>query len=272
MLFSKNKKLQGDRDAGLVFRWRGGYRSNRGGATIAFFLTSMIFVGGFVMLSVYTKPNTIPNRYRARMIQLGEVDDDLIWRIEKNSPSLPGLLGDEDERSEIRVDNLFKEEINETQISRYLYEDVEMKEIEIDSGEVYLLRTQSMPSLGRLVDHDYIQEGSDEQVKWRVVVTADSVLKARLPDDLEYYDRVPEEWHGLSVRLIVAVDDEGKVFSVNSVDWSEGGEAKILENWVYTIPFKTVKDKSKRPEGMVTGVLDFQLMAVLELGVKEGRP
>ena len=121
MLFTKKKKLQRDRDAGLVFRWRGGYRSNIGGSTIAFLLTSMLFAGAFLLLNIYLKSSAVPSKYRASMVQLGQVDSQLEWWMERNSPGLPMWESNGDEKSVTRVKILLENELNLSDDPIYKY-------------------------------------------------------------------------------------------------------------------------------------------------------
>ncbi|MGJ8655616.1 MAG: hypothetical protein ACSHX6_04125 [Akkermansiaceae bacterium] len=269
MLFSKEKRLQRDRNAGLVFRWRGGYGLNRGGSTIAFVMTSMIFAAGFVMLNVYAKPNTVPSRYRATMIQLGEMDDDLTWWVEKNSPNLPLWSGNDDEPSDARVSELLREEIYDAHGGTYRYEDVEMQQIEVANEEVYSLRTRSLPSLRRFS----VDQGDGVEVMgWKLLVTGEAGLEERLPADLDYGDEIPANWRGNSARFIVAVDAGGKVLSVNPSEWTEDEVVRGFEDWIQAISFKPVKGEGEEAVQIVTGVITLSLDAVVKTAEQEVQP
>ncbi len=267
MLFSKKKKLQRDRIAGLVFRWRGGYALNRGGSTIAFLITSMLFAGGFIMLNVYAKPNTVPSRYRASMIQLGKMDDDLTWWVEKNSPNLPVWSLNGDEQSEERVNVQLMENLREVDSGAYLYEDVEMQQIEIDDEKFYALNNRWLPSLKRLKAKENGPLVNATEVGWKLKVNASKTLKSRLPGELDYGNWIPEKWRGRSVRLIIAVDARGKVLSVNPAEWTEDRTVKDFENWVYTLQFKPA-DKEQRQT--ITGVINLSYSPIIK--IKEKQP
>jgi hypothetical protein len=265
-MFSTKKKLQRDRDAGLVFRWRGGYRSNRGGSTIAFLMTSLVFAAGVIMLNV-AKPSTVPNRYRAEMIQLGEMDDDLTWWVEKNSPDLPVWRENGDTASESRVSALLKTELDSDQGEVYRYEDVEIKPVEIDNEEIYSLKTESLPPLRRFQNAKDENSDSVALVEWKISVSADDDLKKRLPSGLEYGGFIPERWRGSSVRFAVAVDAGGKVLDVNPTVWNEDDVVKGLENWVQTFRFKPIQGAGA--DEIVTGVISLGLFPMVDQGVKE---
>ncbi|MFT5905693.1 MAG: hypothetical protein ACI9E1_001293 [Cryomorphaceae bacterium] len=266
MLFSKNKKLQRDRNAGLVFRWRGGFAYNRGGSTIAFLVTSLMFAGGFIMLNVYAKPSTVPSRYRASMIQLGMMDDDLTWWLEKNSPNLPIWSENRDEQSALRVNAQLMEELREANSGAYLYEDVEMQQIEIDDEEIYALNNRWLPSLKRLKANEDGPIVAVADAVWKLKVNASKMLKPRLPDELEYVNWIPEKWRGRSVRLIIAVDARGKVLSVNPAEWTEDRTVKEFENWVHTLLFKPA-DKEQRQT--VTGVISLSYSPIINIKEKQ---
>lgn len=259
MLFSNNKKLQRDRNAGLVFRWRGSYSVNRGGSTMAFIVTSMVFAAGFIMLNVYAKPNTVPSRYRASMIQLGNMDDDLTWWIERNSPNLPDIEEYGDDESDRRVNAFLMEDLKEANSGAYQYADVEMQEIEIAHEEVYSLNSRGLPPLSRLMTHDDNKEVVVPEVSWELKISVNDALAKRLPDGLVYGDWISEKWRGRSVRLIIVVDASGKVLTVNPTEWNESKTVREFENWVYTIKFKPAEDEQQET---VTGVMNLSYSPV----------
>jgi hypothetical protein len=270
MLFSKKKKIQRDRNAGLVFRWRGGYATNRGGSTIAFLITSIVFAGGFIMFNVYAKPNTVPSRYRASMIQLGKMDDDLTWWVERNSPNLPVWSLNGDEESEARVDSGLMENIREANSGAYLYQDVELEQIEIDDERIYALNNKWLPSLKRFEAAEVDPVVAAPEVTWQLKVNVSETLAARLPDardTLEYRNWIPERWRGRSVRLIVVVDAEGKVLSVNPSEWNESKTVKEFGNWLYTFQFKPA-GRGQQPT--VTGVVNLSYSPMIKN--KEAQP
>lgn len=269
MFFSKNKKLQRDRNAGLVFRWRGGYAANRGGSTIAFLVASMVFATGFIMLNVYAKPSTVPSRYRASMIQLGKIDDDLTWWVEKNSPNLPVWSEHGDEQSEMRVSAKLTETLRDANSGAYLYEDVEMQQIEIDNESIYALNNRWLPSVARFEVANSSPVVSAVEVGWKLKVNVSETLTARLPDALEYGNWIPEKWRGRSVRLIVAVDARGKVLSVNPAEWTESKTVREFENWVHTFQFKPA---DKEQIQTVTGVITLSYSPIINSEIKEVQP
>lgn len=271
MLFSNSKKLQRDRNVGLVFRWRGGYSLNRGGSTIAFLLTSIVFAGAFVLLNVYAKPNTVPSRYRASLIQLGKMDDDLTWWVERNSPHLPAWEENSDEVSDQRVNALLMEDLKEANSGAYQYADVEIQQVEIGQDEIYSLTSEGLPPIDRFEIPDQTKEAVVSEVSWKLNISVNEPLTARLPDDLEYQDWISEKWRGRSARLIIAVDARGKVLSVNSAEWSESKTVRELENWAYTIKFKPAHGELR---DTVTGVLYLSYLPeeVDKEKVKEDKP
>lgn len=252
MLFSKKKKLQRDRQAGLVFRWRGEYAVNRGGSTIAFIITSLVFAAGFVLLNVYAQRNTVPSRYRASMKQLGPMDDDLAWWVEKNSPFLPTWSENRSQQSDIRVDALLSDEIRTMHRDVYRFEDVEIQQIEIGNEEIYTPKDSSLPSLdrfgsggeARLVDAANAEEEID--VAWELKLEVDGSFEARVPDASEmqkYGSWIPLKWRGRSVRFIIAVDAMGEVLHVNTAEWREEETVRDYEKWLHTVRFRPAREK-----------------------------
>ncbi len=269
MIFSRKKKIQRDRDAGLVFRWRGGHASNIGGGTLALFLTSVAFAGGFLLLNVYAKPNTVPSRYRASIIQLGEVDDRLAWWIEKNSPPILQWSERSDEESISRVNELLVGEINSRQHQGAGYQDIEIQQVEVDEDVMYSIHSDTLPSIERLQSE---RESSDEgdvgklgAVKWGVDISASGALEGRLPEGLSYDGELPQAWRGGSVKFSIAVDAKGNVLVVNPVDWSESEVVRGFENWIYAITFQPLRKPANDASDTVIGVIQLRSFSEVKL-------
>jgi len=87
MIFSRKKKIQRDRNAGLVFRWRGGNASNSGGLTFAVILAAAIFGLGILTFKVILGSESPPSRYRAEVVYVLDVDPSLRWWLDRHSPN-----------------------------------------------------------------------------------------------------------------------------------------------------------------------------------------
>ena len=279
MLLSKKKKTQRDRAAGLVFRWRGDHPTNRGGGTLALCLTSAVFAGGFLLLNVSAKPNTVPSRFRASIIQLDVIDDRLAWWIERNSPLVPMRSLDSDEESVLRIDELLLSEINANQHRSLGYQELKVEASKRVGVEMFSLNSDTLPSIKRLVSEDIetVDSVAPDIVKWNLEISASDGLKDRLPKELSYNGWMDEPWLNGSVRFSVAVDHKGKVLIVNSVDWLEDDTAKRLENWLYAVAFDPLK-KASSPNTMI-GVVEFRSVSKVvpsktngELEVREEQP
>jgi hypothetical protein len=188
------------------------------------------------------------------MIQLEEMDDELTWWVEKNSPNLPVWSGNSDTQSDLRVNAQLMEDLRETNSGAYQYEDVEMQKIEFDNKEIYTLNNRGLPPVNRLEIGDNNPEVTAPEATWKLKVTVNDALAARLPDGLEYEKQISKRWRGRSVRLIIAVDARGKVLNVNPAEWTESKTVRQFENWVYTIPFKPAEAEQQQ---MVTGVINL---------------
>ena len=267
MLFTKKKKLQRDRDAGLVFRWRGGYRSNIGGSTIAFLLTSMLFAGAFLLLNIYLKSSAVPSKYRASMVQLGQVDSQLEWWMERNSPGLPMWESNGDEKSVTRVKILLENELNLSDDPIYKYEDVDLRQLQINEQRYYTVDAPSLPSLEGFQSGKIVED--IQPLDWQLTVTSTGELNDRLPAGLEYGGWIPESWRGLSVKFIIAVDAKGSVMTATPVEWETDDVVKNIENWIYTITFKP---KARNADDITTGILDLRYFSVEAKSGKEVQP
>lgn len=259
MIFSRKKKIQRDRDAGLVFRWRGGHATNIGGGTLALFLTAATFAGGFLLLNIYAKPNAVPSRYRASMIQLGEVDDRFTWWVERNSPPILQWSDESDEESISRVSELLISEINSRQHQSVGYQDIEIQEVETAEDLMYSIHSDTLPSIERLKK----ELGTTEDpgvanlgiVKWGVDISAGGGLKGRLPGGLVYDDDLPLAWRGGVVKFSIAIDGKGKILAVNPVDRSDSDVVRGFENWLHSVTFKPLKKPANDASDTMIGVV-----------------
>ena len=86
MLFSRHKKTQRDRDAGLVFCWRAGYGGNRGGMLIALLMAVGFFAFAFWGVSISLEKSLPESRKYAKIMLLDSATLDMALWIDQNSP------------------------------------------------------------------------------------------------------------------------------------------------------------------------------------------
>ena len=257
MFFSKKKKTLRDREAGLMFCWRGGNAMNRGGGTLALCLTSAIFAGGFLLLNVSAKPNIVPSRYRASVIQLSKVDDRLAWWIERHSPPIPQWSVSADEKSVKRVDRLLLDKINTTMHRGVGYQDIDIQKVTRIDGEIFSLNSDTLPPIDRHIIAEETNDNPFLTVQWGLDISVKNDLKERWPDDLVYDQWIPDSWRGSSVKFSVLVDSSGKVLVAESVDRSEDPIVKEFQNWLYAVSFKPAKKKKESAEALI-GIVEFR--------------
>jgi len=248
ILFSSKKKIQRDRNAGLVFRWRGGYHGNTGGLTLAFILATSLFALGMLGIKVYVSSESPPSRYRSEIIQVSKIDPGLRWLLERNSPHLsswgnnPNELGTNDVRNRM-YDTIFA--ARETKVS---WNTVEFEESDLKIPRIYEEGKVIFPSLTRHVtgrENFSIEAEEAEKIKWSFVLSSiDKKMLRRFPEQLEYPAETSEllEYLGKTVRFTVNIDEQGNVISCLPLDWNRDVEVKLVENWLNTVQFKKAEN------------------------------
>jgi len=223
---------------------------------IAFVLTSLVFVGAFLVINIDAKQSAIPSRYRASVIQLGDMDDELRWWIERNSPDLPEWMYSTGESSDQAVNILLEESLRNGERSVNLYQDIKFKKIDFEDKDVYTLNNQQwLPPVPSFSTGEVeALSARPQSIEFSVVASADKALQHRLAYPVRYGGLLSEKWNGRSVRLIVAVDAEGNVLSVNPAEWEQDEMVKELVNWAYTLPFLPNKKDNK----ILVGVLNLE--------------
>ncbi len=237
MLFSSRKKLVKDREAGLVFRWRGGTGTNRGGFTIAFLLTLIFFVTGFSLVRVKVKPEISPNRYRASIIQLGMMSDDLAWWIEKNSPYLDSWYEDMEALGGNSVNRKLMATIELENATPPAWRDVEIKSIELTVPSIFTKAEVEFPPLESLPQSS---EQSVIQPQWQMVLHSEHADQVkRLPERRDYplISNLPREWYGRSLSLLVQLNQAGEVLHTIPLKWSDDKTEQLIETWIQTLQF-----------------------------------
>jgi len=243
ILFSRKKKIQRDRNAGLVFHWRGGYAGNTGGLTLAIILATSIFALGMLGIKVYVNSATPPSRYRAEIIRVTHIDPSLRWHLERNSPHLNPWNSSQDELELIKVREKMYAAIDATRENQLQWNTVALAEPSLATPRIYEEGKVRIPSLAR---HHLANEGTEDPavVKWSFILGAtDKKVIPRLPELKEYPANVQslENYQGKTLKFTVNVNAKGEVVSCLPLEWNADAEAKLIENWLNTLQFKALK-------------------------------
>lgn len=255
ILFSRKKKIQLDRNAGLVFCWRGCSTGNTGGLTLAIVLATSIFALGVLGIKVYVSSESPPSRYRAEIIQVSQIDPNLRWLLERNSPHLNPWYSNQNELGLLDICDKMYDAIDasrddEIRWNSVLFDDYKLVTTRIfEQGEVVL------PNLARYILP--VVTETPAEIEWVFSLSSlDQKMLLRFPDQMEYpTDNIKlAKYQGRTLNFTVNIDAGGSVVSCLLLDWITEPEVKIVENWVNTLQFKKAKDGDEKIETLIVSV------------------
>lgn len=231
MLFSHKKRIQRDRDAGLVFHWRGGVGENNGGLLMAIVCTLGLFGFAFWAVEYASRDATVDTVQTAEFMLIDDMTPEMALWSDQSSPFPPRWDPADDRSHDLRV----SEGVHAVLASLALPEIKWHRMPEVS-------RPVTSPPLlepGRLVlgplPSDSLESLTPAQVELSPTMAASGDLKKRLPvKAVPFLKAIAAESYGQRMSFLVALDASGKVVQCAPADWVEGELAKDLENWVRT--------------------------------------
>lgn len=235
MLFSRQKKLQRDRDAGLVFCWRGGQGGNSGGLLVALLLTTGLFVAAFLGLSLSFKGAKAEPKQSAKILLLTDIPSEMALWIDQNSPFVSRWDPLDDQAHQLRVDSALTEVFQSVSQPEVSWR--KMPELEAQVFTPRLLE-EGGSQLGRLPVAPPVNKVAGV---YELIVSLDAygVFEKRLPEQVSDVDiRVPMQEYGSNLRFALTLSPSGDVLYCAPVEWEDSNYAKEIENWVRVQKFK----------------------------------
>lgn len=250
ILFSRKKKLQRDRNVGLVFHWRGGYAGNTGGLTLAFILASAMFALGFVTFNVYVNSTAAPSRYRASVMQVGALQDGRRWSLERKAPFLTPWHEGQDHLNVSAVNSKMYDAIDQLKERSVSWRKVPFAEDELVVPRLYAVAETSLPDVKRhtSMSENVLLNMAGVENKWEYVISSASAEgRARLPVQKKYDAEVSElgDYLGRTLEFSVNITTSGEVISCIPLKWNTEPEMKLVEQWLNTLQFNKA-DKAKQ--------------------------
>ena len=230
MIFSQKKRLLKDREAGLVFCWRGGQDGNRGGMLLALLLASGLFGLAFWGIGLDLKGAKPESRKAAKILLLDSISPEMALWIDQHSPFPSRWDPQLDVEHEERVTGALGALYQEVSVPVVPWREMPVmaeSEVErprlVEAGEVELGELPKVPAVGERA----------AVVELRVLLRGEGSLARRAPKELEPFVReIPKQWYGAVLRFAVVLDEGGGVFSCAPVEWEDTDFGKDLENWV----------------------------------------
>ncbi|MEO1856874.1 MAG: hypothetical protein ABGY95_05855 [Rubritalea sp.] len=229
MLFSRQKKLQRDRHAGLVFCWRGGQSGNRGGMVFSVLIASGLFALAFWGISLDFKTTKPESRKYAKILLVDEFSAEMSLWVDQNSPFPSRWDPLEDGAHQDRVDselNVLFQQMT-TPPSPWL----EMPNVAIPLSVPALIE-RGVVELGSL-PKVMVYKPKKEVLELVVSLAALGEFEKRQPRAILPMNVViPKQAYGSILRFVVTLDARGKVVFIAPSEWREGEYEKKIENWL----------------------------------------
>lgn len=276
MSFFRKKRQQRDRDAGLVFAWRGGKKHHLGK------ILALMIAVGFFSFAVYAvkidvvKPPRMPQREGVVFMideSLPECQD-LLLKIEAMSPFPKRWDPAKDQEAMARVDDSLKQLTGEIWSYQPAYEKMPALESSTALPSVIDDHTLLMPELA-----DNWQEATNGPVsltKEPPLVQAQLVASGALKDRLLQSNYAlpiglgTEDSYGQSFTFSVSVDQDGTVSTCMPLLGSQLGVSKPSEqqqelvNWIKKLTFKPSAEISTdgKSAAIIFGKLTITIEAI----------
>lgn len=229
MLFSRQKKLQRDRDAGLVFCWRGGQGGNRGGMILSVLIASCLFALAFWGVSLDFKTTQPESRKYAKILLLDQFSTEMALWVDQNSPFTSRWDPQLDSSHQARVDGELEVLFQQMTIPPSPWLEMPNVALPLSSPRLIEHGTAELGYLPVPLPNKY-KKGELELV---VSLNALGGLEKREPKEVTPIEMViPEQAYGSNLRFVVTLDSAGNVVFAAPVEWLKGEYEKDLENWL----------------------------------------
>lgn len=273
MYFIRRKKHQRDRDAGLIFHWRG-FRKHHSGKMVALLMACALFAFSVYAINIETVRSPLQSKKEGVVFVLNEENPSvakLLLQVEENSP-FPARW---DPAVDVEVQTRIAEDRNQLEGELWTYEmrmaqlpqKSQTREVPsiIDAYDDLLLgSTDKWRAYG--ANHDFADQ---EEPVIRVRVIAGDHLKPRISgDQLQLPNElIVDEGYGQIFRFQIALDSAGFVSNCTPLP---GGTAdaviisdrqRDLASWLRSQRFK---EDEQGGDGMVVGEVELQIEALRE--------
>lgn len=244
MFFSRYKRLQKDREAGLVFRWRGGIGGNGGGLLLALILTLGCFFLAFLGLNVSLYKSSAQSQEYAKITLMDSFKPEMALWVDRHSPFSVRWDPQNDVEFQARVQSALNVTFNGMAKRPLPWQEMPLeqqpiKELRLtDKGEVHFFE-----------EFDVVQQPElrPSALEFEVSLEMSQNLKKRFRKEgvsSSWQGEIPAQAYGSNLRFVVVVDAAGNVVYCSPIKWVAGESVGELENWVRRQKF----DPAKRAE------------------------
>ena len=241
LVFSRQKRIQRDLEAGLVFRWRGGNTGNSGGMVIAVLCSIALMAALFWGLGVsFSKTPPKKNTY-ANVLMLDEVSPDLALWIDQNSPFPVRWDPAEHPEIEARVTGFLETTLRSIHAPKANW--LEMPELAKELTPMRLIEPKAtelgaLPIVEAPSQYNQITELS-------LSLQGHNGITKRLPSVLTLIqEEIPIDQFGAEIRFAVVVSPDGVVEECVPLEWSDEAFVHSLVNWLSLQQFQETQGAS----------------------------
>lgn len=229
MIFSRSKKLTRDREAGLVFRWRGGLDGNRGGMTLALLVTTGLFTLAFVGLNVKVRKTKPPQRRVAKIMMVPEDDERLSLWVDLKSPFPARWDPVNDSVHMARVESELDNALATASMREIKWRQLPEQKASSDTPGIFRTGEMVLPKLTRAVTPT--QPETPAELEIRMGGIAD--LSKRKSESMRVFDgEIPAGEFGKQFRWFITLNKKGEVVYLAPVEPMTGEFPAELENWL----------------------------------------
>lgn len=235
LFFSRRKKMIRDREAGMVFRWRGSRSGNTGGLTLAILLTTGVFALAFVGLNIRGDKKAPTTRRSAEIMLIEAGDPRLVQWLDGGSP-FPARWDPELSKEHMgRVADVLEDNFAEVAARDFDWRELPDGLGGIETPAIYEAGQLIFPSLPEVAGVDRAEGNVAFEVRGEVM----GVGGDRMPDVWREFSRdIPAEEYGKQWRWFVTLGANGEVEYCAPVEPFEGDFSSLLERWLRVQNFK----------------------------------
>ncbi len=237
MIFSRQKKLQRDRNAGCVFCWRGGQGGNRGGLLLAILFASGLFAFAFWGISLDFKSSKPQTRKFAKILLLDELSTEMALWVDQNSPFPSRWDPKSDKNHQIRVEDALEVTFQTMTEPPSPWREMPTVQVPVTVPKLIepgIVELGSLPKLKKTAQKPSV-------VELVITLKALGAFSQREPRFISAMNiPIPQQAYGSALRFALAINPAGDVVYCAPVEWGESSYAKNIENWLRVQKFKPI--------------------------------
>ncbi|WP_018970580.1 hypothetical protein [Rubritalea marina] len=238
MVFSRQKRIKRDLEAGLVFRWRGGNSGNSGGLIISMLISIAMMGALFWGLDVDFQQVPAKKRSFAKILMVDEMSSGLVLWVDQQSPFPARWDPAEQEEIDGRVAGHLETTLRSFRAPQENW--LEMPERAQEMTEMRLVES-AQTDLGPLPEPT--RPSTENQIiELSVDLASTGGLAKRLPESLsQVLTTIPVAQYGAEIHYAMVVAGDGTVQQCLPIEWSSEPFVHAVGAWLMRQQFQPSK-------------------------------